>query len=66
MYDDKNVEIINETLLLVYMLKKALKEGTLHYRKSDGELLQTETEIIQALLDEGVVIFKPIKKKLRD
>ena len=58
-YDDKEIEIVDNALLLIQSVRVALAGGTKHYRKSDGALLTTEKEIIQALNDELEIIIEP-------
>jgi len=59
MYDDKNIEVMDNALLIIAEVDRALNNGTKHYRKSDNKLLQTKQEIIRALADEGELIFEP-------
>lgn len=51
-----------KALLLLYEIKKALANGTKHYRVSDGKLLETMEEILGALMDEGSIQFEPVKE----
>ena len=46
--------------LLITEVEAALRRGTLHFRESDGRLLTTTREVLEALLDEGKVIFRPV------
>lgn len=58
MYDDKNIEVQDKAMLLIIEIRRALNSGTLHFRKSDGSFLGTEREILQALVDEGGIVFE--------
>ena len=59
MYDDKEVELNAKAVILLKSIQAALSNGTKHYRKSDNKLLETAKEIIEALLEEKEIIFKP-------
>lgn len=61
MYDSKEVEILDKARLLLVEVGRALENGTKHYRKSDGKFLATRREILQTLVDEGELIFEPLK-----
>ena len=61
MYDDENIEIQDKAACLIYEIRRALNNGTKHFRKSNGTILQTDIEIIQALIDEGEIIFESSK-----
>lgn len=52
-------DTITNAILLIPEVRSALANGTKHYRKSDGELLTTDKDIIKALLEEGKIIFEP-------
>lgn len=62
MYDDKTIEVQDKAIALILGVRQALNNGTKHYRKSDGGLLSTEREILQALVVEGEIILEPITK----
>lgn len=57
----EELTIEEKAYLFIREIKSALKNGTLHYRVSDGALLQTPEEIITALLQEGQITFKPVR-----
>ena len=61
MYDDKNIELLNNANLLIAEVRRALANGTKHFRKSDNAELHTEKEIIQTLIDEREILFEPLK-----
>jgi len=61
MYDDKNIEAYDEARILIAEVRQALNNGTKHFRASDGKLLQTDIEILQALINEGTLLFEPKK-----
>jgi len=58
-YDDKEIEVVDKAVVLLLSIRAALAGGTKHYRKSDNKLLETEKEILQAMLDEGSLYFEP-------
>ena len=58
-YDDKETEVQDKAITLLICVRKALERGTKHYRKSDDCLLETDVEIIEALVEEGELIFEP-------
>jgi hypothetical protein len=41
--------------LLFHAIDDELAAGTKHYRPSDGKLLKTAREVLDTLVDEGVV-----------
>lgn len=41
--------------LLVRAIALEIEDGTKHFRPSDGKLLTTPREVLEALLDEGAV-----------
>ena len=47
-----------KALLLIQEINNALNRGTLHYRTSDGKLLKTPKEIVEALVSEGNIEFR--------
>jgi hypothetical protein len=57
-YDDKETEIVDKAVTMLSEIDRALANGTKHYRVSDGKLLKTPKEIVQALLDEGEIQFE--------
>lgn len=57
----EELTVEEKAVLLIEEVKQALRNGTLHYRESDGALLRTPEEILIALVDEGKIIFQPIK-----
>ena len=59
MYDDKQVEAEDNARLLISEVRRALASGSKHYRKSDNRLLTTDLEIIEAMVEEGGVIYFP-------
>lgn len=59
MYDDKQIEVHVKALTLISEVRRALANGTKHYRVSDNKLLETEKEVLQALANEGGLIFEP-------
>jgi hypothetical protein len=59
MYDDKETETTNNAFLLILEVKRALDNGTKHFRKSDNKPLNTEKEILEALVSEGSIVFEP-------
>lgn len=59
MYDDKEIEVLDKANLLTAAVRNELAKGTKHYRKSDGEPLETLLEILQALKDEGSIVIEP-------
>jgi len=61
MYDDKQIEIIDLANTLIAEVKEALNNGTKHFRASDMKPLNTEREILEALVSEGKIIFEPSK-----
>jgi len=63
MYDSKEIETYNNALLLIAEIKMALARGTKHFRVSDGKLLETLHEILDALKSEGEIQFKPRKEE---
>jgi len=66
MYDDKEIERVDKAITILASIREALAAGTKHYRKSDNKLLTTDKEIIQALIDEKVIIFEPkVKEKTK-
>jgi len=56
MYDDKEIEIEDKTIVLIVSIQTALDAGAKHYRKSDNKLLKTAKEIIEALIKEKEII----------
>jgi len=58
MYDDKEIELHDNAMTLILEIRRALANGTKHYRKSDNMLLKTDLEIIEALIDEKEIIFE--------
>jgi len=54
--------------LLIKTFTKGLKDGVLHYRKSDGALLETAEFILRALRVEGevTIIFPNDRPKSRE
>lgn len=66
MYDDKNIEILDKALTIIAEVRRALSNGTKHFRKSDRKFLETPIEIIQTLVDEGEIIFEPRKTRKKE
>ena len=58
MYDDKEIELYDNAITVILEVRRALANGTKHYRKSDMMLLKTDIEIIEALIDEKEIIFE--------
>ena len=51
---------LRNALILLAEVRLALNNGTKHYRKSDGKILETDEDIIKTLLDEGEIIIEPL------
>lgn len=49
---------------LIAAVNNALLDGILHFRESDGKLLTTTLEILETILAEGKVVFRPTKNQL--
>jgi len=62
MYDDKTIEVQDKAIVLILGVRQAMNNGTKHYRKSDNCILETEREVLKALVDEGEIILEPITK----
>lgn len=60
MYDDKTVEVRAKAFILIAEVRQALHNGVQHFSKVDGRLLESEREILEALVDEGGITFKPV------
>lgn len=56
-YADKTS--VENGLLLLAEICNALDRGTKHFHPRSGQLLPTAKDILQCLLDEGTVEFKP-------
>lgn len=54
--------IEEKATLIISEVRRALANGTRHYRKSDNKLLETDIEIIETLIDEQEIIFEPKKE----
>ena len=52
-------EVEEKARILIEEVTKAIENGTRHYRKSDGKLLTTTREVLEALRDEKEIIFEP-------
>lgn len=57
------VSVEEKAALLITEIEAALRRGTLHFRESDGMPLTTVKEILEAILDEGKVIFRPVSAR---
>lgn len=52
-----------ETARIFYhCIEDEIVAGTKHYRESDGKLLKTAREVMEALVDEGSVRMEPLTK----
>jgi len=51
-----------KAVLLILETQRAVANGTLHYRVSDGKLLKTPKEILKTLVKEGKVTLEPAIK----
>lgn len=51
-----------DAAFLLMEIRAALARGTKHFRVSDGALLNTPKEILEALLNEGEITFEPTKE----
>lgn len=54
-------EAMADAALLISEVHNALAAGTKHYRASDNKLLETEEEVLRALVDEGRILFEKEK-----
>lgn len=49
-------------LILIAEVRAALARGTKHYNRA-GKLMTTDKEILECLLDEGSIVFEPVKER---